>query len=225
MSLAVLFSHTIAMAKAGLRSKEDFLNWLSDEDIDIDRNSSGIPVAHHMLQELGQEDIHLIREMLMFVSSCSEGQIFSFLMNRNLSGDTIGHVLCSQEFCQKYDVIALGILDSFFACLDKLSPQSRPDYLLAKGERSLILDDVIREMRIDSVKRAYYLFFQKEVVSDSSQDNSSFSINTPSRRLGNNINFFKSEEEILPPPNLLKKGPSNRKKILANFHTIEQQFK
>lgn len=225
MSLVIIFRHSIAQMKVRRLLKEDFLDWLSSDGFDGRGNSSGICVAHHLLQEVDLESISVVRVMLKFVASCTEGQIFSFLMNRDLAGNTIGHVLCGQDFCQKYDVIALGILDAFFACLDKLSPQCRPDYLAAQGEASLILDDVIREMRIDSVKRAYYHFFQKEVSRPLSLSTGAFSTYIRTRQPVQQGNFFKSDEEIVAPPRPLKAGARDRKKIASTFQPIEPSLK
>ncbi len=206
MSLTILFRNYMGQFNAGAISREDLLRFCDSH-------------GHDLLQEVRTEDISLITRMLDFVAGGNEGQIFSFLMNRDLTGNTIGHVVCSQDFCKKHNVIVSGTLEAFLACLGKLTPQCRPDYLAVKNTAGLKLDDVVREMRIDSVKQAYYRFFQKEVRLPLLSAKSAFCTHKAPVQNGR---FFKDAEEgavVLPPPSL-KAGNNNRKKYMPDFQPI-----
>ncbi len=159
MSLEIFFRHVIARFKAGEHTTKELLNWFSRDGSDGSEDSGGRSYSHRLLSEVSAENTKLITWMFSFAADTTEGDIFSFLMSRDLAGNTMGHVVCGQDFCQKHNMIDSGLFRAFLRCMDKLSTSlCRPDFVAAKNQLGLNLDDVIRENRVDIVKQAYYRF-------------------------------------------------------------------
>ncbi len=125
--------------------KDTLYKWLFTEE-------EGMSYAHHLLQDATAENIQWI---FSFVSDFSEGKIFNFLMLRDLEANTIGHIICCQAFSDKHDVIGSQILKSFLNCIKKLPIECRQDLVSTHNQSGQSIDDIIKQTRVDEVKREY----------------------------------------------------------------------
>ena len=160
MSLEIIFRQIIARFKAGEHTRNDLFNWLLSDGNDGSEGSGGQSFSHRLLKEVQTKHITW---MLSFIADALEGEIFAFMMSRDLEDNTIGHVVCSQAFSEKHDVINSGLLDAFLGGMGKLSARCRPDFLEVRNQAGQRIDDVVREIRFDAVKQVYYRFFQAAV--------------------------------------------------------------
>ncbi|MCH9756252.1 MAG: hypothetical protein K0U37_03530 [Gammaproteobacteria bacterium] len=167
MSLEIFFRHVIKRVETGTYPEEAFFNWLLSDD-------KGVPFAHALLKEVSTD---LIKWMLSFVVTLPEPKIYCFLMSRDLEGNTIGHVVLSQSFSIQHDLVRTGLLDVFLNCIRELSSSCRPEFLRVRNNSNQLLDDVVKEMRVDAVRFAYFNCLQdsRPKLSIQSSQTSAFS--------------------------------------------------
>jgi hypothetical protein len=118
--------------------RKDVFEWLLEES-----EAQGVLVAHHIMQTLS---VRAIKTMFTFVSECDKGQVYSFLMARDIDDRTLGHALFGQTRFTVGALVTEGLSAAFFSCLKKIAGDPWCGELLQVKTKEQTLQQLIEDL-------------------------------------------------------------------------------